>query len=258
MRIRKLLTAAFGAALVGIATAGSANAIVGGGPADEPYPFMASLQVPDEPRFHCGATLIDDDWLLTAGHCVDSFEPGRLAARIGSADRTTGGEERRITEKVLHPQYKKEFLAQYDFALLKLDRPVDLPTVAIAGSAQVPGKDTRVIGWGRECSEFECGEMPVFPRELKQFDTEVGADAECAKTDGSVDTCLRAPGNRVSACQGDSGGPALIRNSAGRWEQIGVTSRFGGAEDTQVCGDEPDIFADPVAVRDWIGQAIGG
>ncbi|TDD54790.1 S1 family peptidase [Saccharopolyspora elongata] len=258
MRITKLLAAAFGAALVGIATAGSAGAIVGGVPADEQYPFMASLQVPDEPRFHCGATLIDDDWLLTAGHCVDSFDAGQLTARIGSPDRTTGGEERRITEKVLHPQYKKEYLAQYDFALLKLDRPVDLPAVRIADAGQVPGKDTRLIGWGRECSEFDCGEVPAFPRQLKQYDAEVGDDAECAKTDGSVDTCVRPPATGDSVCQGDSGGPALIRDAAGRWEQIGITSRFGGTAEEAVCGGEPDIFADPVAVRDWIGQTIGG
>jgi secreted trypsin-like serine protease len=256
MRIRKLLVAAFGTVLAGVLTAGSAHAITGGGPADEAYPFMASLQVPDEPRFHCGATLIDDEWLLTAGHCVDSFEPGQLTTRIGSPDRTAGGEERRITEKVLHPDFRKEFLAQYDFALLKLDRPVDLPTVQIAETAQPPGKDTRAIGWGRECSEFECGETPVYPQQLKQFDAEVGADSECAKTDGSVDTCVRDLGNG-SVCNGDSGGPALIRNSAGRWEQIGVTSRFGGTQDTQICGDEPDIFADPLAVRDWIGQHVG-
>ncbi|MCI2419613.1 serine protease [Saccharopolyspora sp. K220] len=250
------MAAALGAVFAGVLTAGSAQAIVGGGPADEAYPFMASLQMPGEPRFHCGATLIDERWLLTAGHCVDSVEPGQLTVRIGSPDRTEGGEERRITEKVLHPQYKKEFLAQYDFALLALDRPVDLPTVAIAESAQVAGKDTRLIGWGRECSELECGEIPVFPRALKQLDTEVGADAECANTDGSVDLCVRGFGGE-SMCQGDSGGPALIRDSAGRWEQIGVVSRFGGAEPTDICGGEPDIYADPVAVRDWIDQQIG-
>ncbi|RKT84654.1 Trypsin [Saccharopolyspora antimicrobica] len=256
MRIRTLLVAAFGAALVGASTAGTAGAVVGGGPADEAYPFMASLQIPGEPRFHCGATLIDEEWLLTAAHCVDSFEAGQLTTRIGSPDRTSGGEERRIAEKIVHPDHRKEFLAQYDFALLKLDRPVDLPTVAIAESAQPPGKDVRAIGWGRECSEFDCGETPVYPRLLKQFDSEVGADSECHKTDGSVDTCVRAIGG-ASVCSGDSGGPALIRNSVGRWEQIGITSRFGGAEPEQVCGDEPDIFADPVAVRDWIGQQIG-
>ncbi|WP_190820165.1 hypothetical protein [Saccharopolyspora pogona] len=27
----------------------------------------------------------------------------------------------------------------------------------------------------------------------------------------------------------------------------------GIAAHVQVCGDEPDIFADPVVVRDWIG-----
>ncbi|MGI8308987.1 hypothetical protein [Saccharopolyspora hattusasensis] len=32
----------------------------------------------------------------------------------------------------------------------------------------------------------------------------------------------------------------------------------GIAVHVQVCGDETDIFADPVVVRDWIGQSIGG
>ncbi|MEV6232603.1 serine protease [Saccharopolyspora shandongensis] len=257
MRIRKMLAAAFGAALVGIATAGSAGAIVGGGPADEQYPFMASLQMPDEQRFHCGATLVDDEWLLTAGHCVQNSQPGQFTARIGSPDRTSGGEERRIAQIILHPKIYQDFRARYDFALLKLDRPVDLPTAAIAESAPGPDKETRVLGWGRECSEFQCGETPVFPRQLKQFDTKVGADSECANTDGSVDTCLRGPGGGQSMCSGDSGGPALVRTEE-RWELIGVVSRWGDPDPRKICGDEPDIFADPTAVRDWANQVIGG
>ncbi|MER7015359.1 serine protease [Saccharopolyspora sp. NPDC000359] len=256
MRLRKFLPVLLGAVLVGSVSDGTAQAVVGGGPADEPYPFMASLQVPEEPRFHCGATLIDQEWLLTAAHCVDSFEADQLSARIGSPDRTTGGEQRGIAEKVPHPDHRQDFLAQYDFALLKLDRPVDLPTVAIAESAQPPGKDVRVIGWGRECSYLDCGPTLAFPRVLKQFDSEVGADSECHNTDGTVDICVRGLGD-ASMCNGDSGGPALVREPGGRWEQVGIASRFGAPDPGAGCAAEPDIFADPVAVRDWIAQEIG-
>lgn len=255
MRIGKFLPALLGAVLVGSLSTGTAQAIVGGGPADEPYPFMASLQIPDEPRFHCGATLIADEWLLTAGHCVDGFEPAQLTARIGSPDRAAGGEQRRVAEIVLHPDLWSDIDAWHDFALLRLDRPVDLPTVPIADAAPVPGQDARAIGWGRECSEFDCGETPVYPRLLKQYDTEVGADQECAGTDGSVDICLRGPGGGQSICNGDSGGPALVRDPRGRWVQVGVASQ--GSDPAAPCSDAPNIFADPAAVRDWIEQRTG-
>lgn len=253
MPVRPFAVAAVVSATVLALDSGTANAIVGGDRASEDYPFMASLQMPDEARMHCGATLIAPEWLATAAHCVSDVKPEQLTARVGSADRMQGGELRDVQEIKVHPDWGHDIDSWYDIALVHLNKPVSATPAPIAQVPQV-GSESRVIGWGRECADTSdrCEHAP-FPRQLKEIDTRVLADAECAPdSDGSVETCTGTSRDEAIGI-GDSGGPQLVRDESGRWALIGMASRNLGAGGGDQVG-KPSLFTDAAHFGDWIEQ----
>ncbi|WP_116046955.1 S1 family peptidase [Amycolatopsis palatopharyngis] len=238
--------------LAGVVGAGSASAdvmpyIVGGSDADQEYSFMVSLQ--NGGNHFCGGSLIESDWVLTAAHCVEGTSADSVTTRIGSNDRTQGGEEAQAAEIIVHPDYDGQS-AGADIALVKLASPVRAATVPI-GSATESDTKSRLIGWGQTCPERGgCGA----PVQLQQLDTQVLDAGECSDIDGSVELCTDNPGGDSGACYGDSGGPQIVE-AGGKWELIGVTSRSGNGDST--CATGPSIYTSAPAYSSWIGQHTG-
>ena len=70
--------------------------IVGGQPAPSPIPWQVSVQKGDYQSgyFHfCGATILDEYSLLSAGHCFDGEpEISGSVIRAGSTKKSSGGQ----------------------------------------------------------------------------------------------------------------------------------------------------------------------
>jgi secreted trypsin-like serine protease len=217
--------------------------IVNGREATKPYSFMASLQLADGRHF-CGASLIDQKWLVTAAHCLINVVPGQTVVRVGSLDRTAGGSVARVSRAVQHPKFDMA-LAGNDVALLELETPVRERPIAIGADAGRVGTPTIVMGWGvtcdRDLNDPAC--RSAIPRRLQELDTRLVADSECSNLAAGLELCTKSRHNEfASACFGDSGGPQVKESRSGRPVLIGAT--VGDGDDLEmrpnVCTTGPD------------------
>lgn len=216
--------------------------IVGGGQASENYAFMASLHANGE--FQCGASLVSPTVAVTAAHCVEGS--AAYMVRVGSANRSSGGETSTVGEVLIHPQY--------DFAVLRLTQPVQAQSIAISDEAPL-GTPTRILGWGQVTPERGADEGS---ESLKELDTTL-VDSGCTSISPEGELCVDSPldenGVPQGACYGDSGGPAIVR-VGNTWQLIGATSR--GGNDSMTCAEAPSIYTDVTSLRDFVESALNG
>merc|ERR1712236_151136 len=163
----------------------SGDYIIDGQPADNnEYPWMVLLLTkaivdPIEPL--CGGSLISNQWILTAAHCfLPGFKASDIQVVLGLDKLLSVGYEsrRNIVEIIKHPNFQwleqppnNLIKADCDFALLKMQKPVDFITdqhirpicLPTNPSYQYEGSQAITTGWGRlnECLE-------KYPDELQE------------------------------------------------------------------------------------------
>jgi secreted trypsin-like serine protease len=225
-----LTAAAVLAGLVpGVASAavGHRPEILGGTAAPEgAYPWVVRLSM------GCGGSLIAPQVVLTAAHCVKrtGTETG-IVVTAGSVDLKSKRAVKVRSTYVRRAPGFRDALAGDDWALIRIERPLDLPLLSMTADGTYDRGTFTVLGWG---SIRENGGQQ---RRLRAAKVDYVADKTCAqryrKLGDPVNTeemiCagdLRHGG--VDSCQGDSGGPLVRRDEAGAWLQIGIVSWGNG------------------------------
>jgi trypsin len=198
------------------------QAIVGGSAAPNgAYSFMASVQ---DGGFHfCGGSVIADQWVLTAAHCVTEGQGG-LTVRVGSNDNTTGGTVLGVNAVHVDPAYDG---TNYDVAVLHLAQavPAGIAKISLApvgdDTHEADGTPVTVAGWG-DWNPVTLGLLAT--PTLNEVQLNVVGDTNCGLSGIEAATQVCAAALLKDSCQGDSGGPLFWKGPLGQRVQIGVVS----------------------------------
>nr|ACO10196.1 Chymotrypsin-C precursor [Caligus rogercresseyi] len=210
----------------------------------------------------CTGSIINKQWILTAGHCVGDSQ--KIEVYVGSHDYELEDEPHRqyfVTEEsYLHPNY--DYTEVDDIALVKLQeeiefndyvRPACFPTYSDVGKTFSDERVT-VIGWGRIKGEPD----PISVTALQYAeDIKVIDNKACKDVYGSIVTerliCIDSSEGR-GVCSGDSGGPLNYEMEPGKYMQIGVADFVS----TLSCIDKrPEGYARLTEYLEWIEKMTG-
>ncbi|XP_030828965.1 uncharacterized protein LOC593350 [Strongylocentrotus purpuratus] len=223
--------------------------VVGGTTANHgSAPFMVRIRekrtdkVVDPWTFICGATLLDQRWILTAAHCM--FDKHENLIRKENMDLFFGDYDSKFTEETEKSRQPAEMIVHEDFdktnydndiALIRIDpplweftpyiRPICLAPGVLASSIMETDNNGRVTGWGQESVGSSTSrfmkevELPIVDRQTCEDSID---EDEGEFTDNMF--CAGYDSGKKDSCEGDSGGPFAFRHDDGRWYQLGIVS----------------------------------
>ncbi|XP_037813501.1 serine proteinase stubble [Lucilia sericata] len=196
----------------------------------------------------CGGALINENWIATAGHCVDDLLISQIRIRVGEYDFSHVQEqlpyiERGVAKKVVHPLYNF-FTYEYDLALVKLEQPLEFaphvsPICLPQTDSLLIGMNATVTGWGR------LSEGGTLPSVLQEVSVPIVSNDNCKSMFlragrqefiPEIFLCAGYETGGQDSCQGDSGGPLQVKSQDGRYFLAGIISWGIGCAEANLPG----------------------
>ncbi|KAJ8374988.1 hypothetical protein SKAU_G00055680 [Synaphobranchus kaupii] len=209
----------------------------------------------------CGGTIVDAFHVMTAAHCILSYDASHYRVVSGEHNlyEYDGSEQfSSVGNIIIHPGWTGDLGNGNDIALLKLVAPIydngfvrsaDLP---YAGQVLPHDFTCYITGWGllatggSVAAILQEAPIPVVEHAVCSTHAWWGSLAKktmvCAGGDG-----------KTAGCQGDSGGP-LNCMTDGVWRVHGVVS-YGPAQNCNMIS-KPTVFTRVSSYMDWIYSVI--
>jgi len=243
--------------------------IIGGEPVERnTYPWMVALAYNVDAdlvqRQFCGGSIIADQWVLTAAHCLygRSGAPIRTDAFKVAINVTNLNDpnvpELDVANIYIHPAYDHNGRNPHsDIALLELAQPTGITpmTLSTKPTDKLIGLQSTAIGWGAVDNSNPA--EPQFPVWLHTVDVPIVSMDECNAPESYAENiypnqlCAGFKAGGKDSCVGDSGGP-LIATIDGVVQQVGVVSFGFGCALPNYYG----IYTDVPYFIGWINQYV--
>lgn len=237
----------------------SSQGIINGVPVDSNDPILSST-VALYDRFSglpfCTGTLLTNNILVTAAHCMEGMSPSRIVVGFGKDVDIKKAQFRRVVGGVIHTDYLKLTPSQAndsrsqnwgDLGLIKFDGvlPAGFAPAMILNDMSLlkNGDDVTLAGYG-----IIDGLKEIPTKALLKTSVQI-KDAKFSLTEVEI-----APSNGHAACHGDSGGPAFIKLN-GRDVVFGATSRTATIASAKSCLDG-SIYTVLSAHLNWLKTNI--
>lgn len=165
----------------------------------------------------CIATLISEQWAITAGHCTEETPLGEMINSGEQYSVSIDGDEYAVAELVIHPSYKHPQQSEsVDLALIKLDRPVlGISPIKLYQDLDEMGKVVSFVGWGYTGMGTQGGvDNDGKMRRAQNTVMNAGKWLEFSFDDPRESNSSALPLEGIPGL-GDSGGPALVETNQG-------------------------------------------
>ena len=261
--MRKILIICFIVSMIGPYNIFGQADIVGGEDANiQDYPYQAALISTGGwggGYAFCGASIINEYWVLTAAHCVQGESANNTAVRVGNdASYAQGGESYDAESIIAHPNYNSNS-QNNDIALIKLENPISFnnytqPVLLIcdeqvALGVEEPGEMSWITGWGNT-------EGTTNSSQLQVVSVPITTSSNYGSSQIDADMIMAGyPEGGYDSCQGDSGGPMVVLAADGQtFLQSGVVSWGYGCADPGY----PGVYSRVSYFIDWICETTNG
>jgi len=243
------------------------------------------------PRYHCGGTLINTWFILTAAHCHTSEHEITLAVLgawdvITDPDCSVGNkcdnprvQRREVENVIVHHGYDKSRNIN-DIALIKMTRDVQLNRFVQLACLPLPeydlqsfyhnpvGQTATVTGWGESGRSYESQDaLPlevlygVSTVRLQKGRIQIQPRENCNKAykKNSVTTshlCAGGGRSHTDSCRGDSGGGLMVDSGVYPGQSQGNVHVLVGVVSygTRLCGDSPSVYTKVDQFIPWIKE----
>ncbi|XP_052077253.1 atrial natriuretic peptide-converting enzyme-like [Mytilus californianus] len=233
------------------------------------WPWIVSLSYLG--RSFCSGTLISEDWVVTAGHCVAipgshnfTENPHYIEVLLGSVKRLRGqGTSRHVDKVIHHPRLTWTGIGPiyYDVALIHLEKSVTYTDYILP--ACLPKADFSsfsncyLAGWG-----YISSNQDITVQDLREAKLHVLSDEECRtntvpseqEVNTNITYCAGYKFGVISGCQGDSGSPMMCEDHMGKWKLAGVMS--SGAAMCGTFTNTANRFTKLSTMMEWIDYVI--
>jgi len=211
--------------------------IIGGNEARKnSYPYMVRLSAVNiqGSGFLCGASLLHENYVVTAAHCVhDSRTPIKsIKLHFGDHNQYTA-ENTRTTMDIpmanvqYHTQYSERTINN-DIALIRLPQKAPIsahvqPICVASGLTVSKHRSGTATGWGLTSNSQHGGRVSQV---LKEITLPILSDQDCRVFGSFNPQTMLCAGNtqgiQAAICSGDSGGPFVV--NAGKLALTGISS----------------------------------
>lgn len=215
----------------------------------------------------CAGSIINERWILSAGHCADVFSSELSAGSVNLLDQDRI--KLKVKRFILHPQFEShEWGSRNDFALVELATPIDFKKTKLSAIAlSTPefqknggvdeGVKVTVMGWG--ITSYNDDDIPTPSKVLLSVTIPlVGLERANSEDsyEGRIDSTMLAAGydkGGKDSCGGDSGGPLIVHDPKINRDILAGVVSFG-----EGCGlpYKYGIYANVASAYKWITETI--